>query len=188
MADSRRSVAVEASDETIEGWISRPRVSSELREHLSAANVLLVPTEEHGSNRTYFPVGTEKLLRFLQSSEQQGLSVDICASDEDYQELALYADWLVIAELVVTSVVAPLVVNSIWDYIKRHPGKKQEETLVKSKVVVQDNGRERSVSFSYEGPASEYREAMTEALRESGLAPGELDHEQLPSGERDRLE
>lgn len=163
-ASIRHTLVVRPSDETIDTWINRPYVSNELRGQLSAANVLLVPTEDEQASRVYFPAGTERFFRFLQTSEQQSLSVDICIGDKDYQELALYADWLIIADLVVKVVVAPVVVYLICDYLEQRLGRRAQ-TQVKSRLTIQETGSERStIQIDYEGPASEYRDVATEAL------------------------
>lgn len=173
-ASARRTLLVEASDETIDTWINRPYVDDELRDQLSKASVLLVPTEDEKADRMYFPAGTEAFFQFLQASERQGVSVDICIGDEGYQELALYADWLIIADLVVRSVAAPVAVTIICRYIEQRLGKRTE-TQVKSKLTIQETESERSIQLDYEGPASDYRDVMMEALKQRSGASPQLD-------------
>ena len=179
----RQTVVTQASDETFDTWLGRPYISEELRAHLSEANVLLVPNEERSqdTDRVYFPAGTEEFLESLRASGQ-GISADICISDEKYQELARYADWLVIATVVVQSFVAPLIVTLTANYIERRLGKREMNALVKSELIVQDE-EGRATLFSYEGPASEYHSTMTEALRGSSVMHEALSPEELNASE-----
>lgn len=180
----RRALRVETSDETIRTWANRPYVSNALRDQLVSADVLLVPTED--SDRVFFPSGTESFLRFLQASERKGMSVDICIGDKDYQELALYADWLILADLVVRDVAAPVIVYLICDYIEQRVGKRAQ-MQVKSKITVEDAEAGRSVQIDYEGPASEYREVATEALGRGPKALKELNNGQTDARVNDRI-
>ena len=162
------NLVVKASDESISAWIKRPYISQSLREELSKANVLIVPNEGYHkrANLLCFPAGTEELLLFLREQREEGLVVDICIEEQDYKELPLHADWLIIADIMVRHIAAPLVVILIVEYIKRQSGKRMPKTEVRAKLTVQDEGTGRSVDFSYEGPATEFRDVMMNALEQ----------------------
>lgn len=161
------SVVVKNSQESLSTWTSRPYISNTLREQLSKANVLLVPTEGYGDQPglVFFPSGTEEVFQFLRESQQGNLSVDICIEDKDYKEVARHAEILIIASLIVTTIVAPVVADLIAEYIKRRWGSREVETTVKLEITVCDEKAGRSVRISYEGPASEYRNTMGNAIQ-----------------------
>ena len=112
-------VRVCPSNESFLTWIDRPYISAETRAHLSNASALIVPREGYGerSEIVYFPNGTDNLLFFLKNAETDEFRVGICIEDRDYKELALYADVISVAMMLVTTVVAPLVVNLIADWV-----------------------------------------------------------------------
>lgn len=174
MEPDQPMLVVQDSQESIQTWTSRSYISDELREQLSKANVLVVPNEGYGdrADLVYFPGGTEELFHFLRESVQENLFVGICIEDEDYKELVLHVDLVIIAGFVVTSLVAPLAVDLIAEYIKRRVGKREAETEVRSKLTVCDEITGRSVHFSYEGPASEYRDVMVNAIQEPSEQKG----------------
>jgi hypothetical protein len=168
MAHNQSVLAIESTEESIATWASRPYITKELHQQLLKANFLIVPNEGYGdrADLVYFPVGTEQLFGFLRGSTLEGLSVDICIEDEDYKEVALHADLMIVAGFVVTSLVAPLAVELIAEYIKDRAKRRQREIEVRSKLVVNDSTTGRSVKLSYEGPATEYRDVMVKALQE----------------------
>jgi hypothetical protein len=136
------------------------------------ANVLLVPIEGFRERTDpMFHQGTEDLLQFLRESPNEDIRVDICIEDEDYRELALHLDLLVLASAVVTLVVAPIVADLIAEYIKRRLGSREPETIVRSEMFVYDERTGRSVRFSYEGPASAYRDTMANAIHGIRTSP-----------------
>ena len=175
MTSERPTLVQEISRESIESWCNRPYIGDALRDQLLRANVLLVPIEGFRERTDpMFPQGTEELLQFLRESPDEDIKVDICIEDQDYRELALHFDLLVLAGAVVTLVVAPVVADLISEYIKRHLGSREPEAIVKSELIVYDEISGRSVRLSYEGPASAYRDTMANAIhgmRRSAILP-----------------
>jgi hypothetical protein len=161
------TLVLETSQESIQSWANRPYISDALREQLLKANVLLVPTEGFRERADLvFPQGTEELFQFLRESPRENITVDICIEDKDYKELMLHADLLIIiASFMATSIVAPVVVDLIAEYIKRRLGSRETETIVRSELSVYDEKTGRSVRLSFEGPASAYHDTMTTAIQ-----------------------
>jgi len=176
-------VRVRPSNESFLTWIERPYISHETRARLSTASALIVPREGYGerSDLLYFPTNTDDLLLFLQDAETDELRVDICIEDQDYQELALYADFISIAPMVVASGVMSLLVNLISDWVNRRAGKHAEHTEVRTTLIAHNSRTGDSLAFSYEGPASLYRESMSATLREHGYLAGQPPSTQGPS-------
>lgn len=179
------TVLVEKTGETFEAWLDRPHVNSELRNNLSKANVLIVPSEDRieGVDSLYFPAGTEELLEVLRDAERPDLSVDICTSDEGYQELARYADWLIIAGMVAQHYVAPVAVALTAIYIEQRLRRREATTLVKAELTVQHEDGS-ALKLSYEGPASQYRTVMTEALEGGSVLQSATSMKRIDSPEK----
>lgn len=171
VAKSKAELTKESSQESIRTWAARSYVGNRLREQLKNADALIVPNEGLGDQEelVYFPEGTEEVLRFLQSSASDGLTVDIVIEEKDYKELSLRADWLMIAALVVKVGVAPILVGLLSEYIKKRLGNRIDNTIVKSSITVSDEETKRSVAITYEGPASTYREVMGKAVKNMSL-------------------
>ena len=172
MMSERPALVQESSLESIESWCNRPYIGDALRGQILKANVLLVPIEGFRERTDpMFPQGTEDLLQFLRESPNEDIKADICIEDEDYRELALHFDLLVLAGAVVTLVVAPIVADLISEYIKRRLGSREPETIVRSELIVYDETTGRSVRLSYEGPASAYRDTMGNAIHGMCISP-----------------
>lgn len=174
MSSDKALLIEEASTESFQTWIKRPYLGDSLREQLSKANVLVVPNEGYGerTDLVYFPSGTAELFQFIRESGKENISTEVCIEDKDYKEVALHADLVIIATFVVTSLVAPLAVDLIAEYIKQRLfGKREDETEVRAKLTVYDEKNGRSIDFSYKGPAPGYHEVMTKAISQLGNPP-----------------
>jgi len=112
----------------------------------------------------------------LRDNSEKGVNADLCIADKDYQELALHSDLIIVGGFVVTSLIAPIVVNLISDYIKKRFSSKYEKAGIKVEMaVVEQDGR--ASKLLYEGSAKDFVEIVKPAL--SSLA--EKKTEQLPS-------
>jgi hypothetical protein len=162
------SLIKENSDETIVSWSKRHFIGKELQEKLEKADALIIPSEgyhDDGDIR-HFPEGTEHLLSFLQRNNRGDANIDICIEDTDYKELAQHADLQIIAAAIANKLGAPVLVNLISEYIKQRRGRRIEDTTVKSSLTISDVNNGRSISLTYEGPASTYETIMTGAVKE----------------------
>jgi hypothetical protein len=143
----------------------------ELQAKLAKADALIVPYEGYGDKRDvrYFPEGTEHLISFLQRNKNGDQHIDICIEESDYKELAQHYDLLIIAGAIATAVCAPIFVNSVSEYIKQRLGNRTNDTTLKTSLTVSDDKVGKSVSFTYEGPASTYEKAMLGAINDAGI-------------------
>ena len=158
-------LSISPSEKSFLSSIRRKYLSDELQKQLFSANVLIIPNEGYGDREEliYFPAGTSDLYQYLAEKKEE-ITVGVCIEESGYKELSLHADWMVIAEIVVKEFVAPLIVTLLAEYIIHVRGKRFEDTNVKSKLIVVDNEDEHVVEYSYEGPASEYKDVMLKAI------------------------
>lgn len=173
-------------------WLSHQYINKELETNLKLANLLLVPQEGF---RTFegpiFPVGTSEFFRFLQVKHPPDIKVDICVQDEEYRELALNSDWLILPEIWVISFVAPIAVNLISEYLKKRLSLGNETRIVKVRLIVEEKSgdRPKTVEIFYDGPAKHFLEEMTgvlDELRQSGMKIGESPKPQKPYSSQDK--
>ena len=147
---------ISQSEENFETWISRKSLSDGLREQLRKADILAVPIEGRGNlNIPVFPERTEDLLNFLRRELPKDLVIDICIEEDDYKELALYADLVILASFVVTSIALPFLVNLVSNYIYQKISKPKSRNMKISITLVSENGE--SKNLSYEGPLDGFR-------------------------------
>src|SRR5699024_2567670 len=94
------------SHESFETWLSKDFVTDELKQLVSSASILIVPFENlrDTPNPLLFPVGTEEILRFFKEKLPKDQLIDICITDEDYQEFAFYSDYKRLGNFVVKAV------------------------------------------------------------------------------------
>lgn len=169
MSDKDYSLTKELTSETIEAWSNRSYISKELQKKLARADALIVPNEgyDDDADLRYFPEGTEDLVSFLQRNIKEDQYVDVCIEEGDYKELAQHADLLIIAGAVVTTIFAPLFVNLVTEYIKHRVGKRADDTTVKTSLTISDRRNGKSITLTYDGPASTYEKIMLGAVNES---------------------
>jgi len=154
--DKPDDVLITDSSENFDTWINRKYISEELKNNLRKAHILLVPTEGFRErNIPVFPVKSEELFTYIRNTLPSDFKVDMCIRDEDYRELALHADSVILADLVVTALVFPILVDIIGEYIKQKILKYKEKRRVKvSLTVVDEEGK--SKNLTYEGSAEDF--------------------------------
>lgn len=134
------------SNESFETWLSKDFVTNELKQLVSNASILIVPFENlrDTPNPLLFPIGTEEILRFFKEKLPEGQLIDICITDEDYQEFAFYSDYKRLGNFVVKAVAVPVFVAIlsayVYDkYIKEDNTKPQIQIIDKSTHTNIDN-------------------------------------------------
>lgn len=156
---------IKDTQESILNWIKKLYISQRLQQQLSHVNILITPTENvHGHEGPVFPLGTEELFLFLKENASDELIPEICIEDKDYVELMEHWDLFTVGSLIVTCIVAPLVVNLIYDYVKNRVGLRLFETQVKLDLTIGRDGN--STNMHYEGPAEELRETLLPAIND----------------------
>lgn len=163
--EPKLGLSIKPVDLSLRSWIDDPSLSEQTRTRLLRANMLLVPDEGHaGSGVRYFPQGTIDFFDFLTKNKPQDLVIDACVEDDDYKELSLHSDILIIAGLVVSHVVVPLAVNLVSDYISDWLKNRKNDSAVKAKLTVTFEQNRRSIEIEYYGAAEEYSKAIHDAL------------------------
>lgn len=184
------------TNETFESWLDKEYVDDNLKNFLSKASILIVPFENlrETANPYLFPIGTEDILRYFNENLSHEQLIDICISDELYQEFAFYSDYKRLGNFIVKAVVVPVFVSIISAYvydrfIKEDDSKPKieiidkstnitinnnistltdkkylEPTHVKFSVTVVDSVG-NSKNISFEGPATDIDKAF-ESLKE----------------------
>ncbi len=149
-------VVITDSSENFDTWINREYISERLKSDLKKANILLVPTEGfRDKNILVFPVRTEELFIYIKNRLPSEYKIDICIEDEEYKELALHSDLVIIGGFVVTSIIMPILANIISEYIKQKILKMGEKRGVKvSLTIVGEKGA--SKNLTYEGEAENF--------------------------------
>jgi len=147
-------VTITDTNENFETWINRKYVSDNTKNQLRDADILIVPNEGfRDSSFPVFPAHTEKIYSFLKKELPPELRVDICIEDDDYKELSLHANLIILGVFVVTAIAVPTLVNLLSEYLKRKIfGNKDEQKVKVSLTVVDDAGH--SQNFTYEGSSS----------------------------------
>lgn len=179
------SVHVSETSQGFKYWKARPYLNEEIRNNINSADFLLVPWEDYREGENVFPDGTSSFVQYLtERLASNGLTFEIAITDADYQELSLHADWMLIADLVVTLALAPLCTSIIAAYIYDALGKRRaDKATVKSKLTIELDGGRKNVDIDYDGPAATYKETVNAVLATlvSDTHPDdddEVDHEE----------
>lgn len=159
--------SIAESDQGFDYWLSRDYISTELRQNLEGASLIIVPQEGFKDyDKPVFPVGTEEFFHFLKDNEDKNIQADICVEDNEYRELALHAGILVIAGIVVTALVLPITVNLVSRYLEQRLWPNNKSNIVKHRITVIEKigDTTKAIDIKYEGPAVEYESSMRKAL------------------------
>jgi hypothetical protein len=106
------------SKETFDSWLTKDYVTEELKASLSKAAILIVPFENlRDTPKPIFPIGTEEILRYFKEMLPDEYPIDICITDEDYQEFAFYSDYKRLGHFVIKEIAIPVFVGVISTFI-----------------------------------------------------------------------
>ncbi len=156
---------VKKSEESFETWINKPFIPEKLRTQLREANALIIPQEEFRNKKVpLFPVGTEELFRYLKDNSDERIVTDICIDDPDYKELALHSDLLILGGFILSTVVLPVFVNLISEYVKNRWISSSSKPEIRIEVTVVKSGGD-SIKCNYEGPADKYKDTIMSTFR-----------------------
>jgi len=146
-------LVVTLTDESRQTWLDID-LGSGYQAEIAAANVLIVPERDFRNGIKYvFFQDTINLLNFFQTELNGKLTVEICANDEEYLELALHSATFRISKILVEVIVAPLIVDLLSTYISDELKAKPTDTVELS-IVIEDHDC-KSFEFKYKGEAKD---------------------------------
>jgi len=152
---------VSDSSENFSTWINRQYIPQDLRGTLQDVNILFVPYENFRDQKIpVFAHKTEEIFHFFQEHAPAGVNVNVCIADDDYKEIALHSDLIIIGGIIVSAVVLPVFVNLLSEYLKRKLFKSPNSKIRIVLTVVDSTSGAKQ--FEYEGPADSFGKAVSE--------------------------
>ncbi len=151
------------SERGFDYWLNQDFISPETRVILEKANILVVP--EIGfrdSDSPLFHREIGDLTEYLIDNQPEDIVTELCINDEDYKELSLCSDEIRLGEIIISSVVLPLAVNLLTEFIKYLVKKKRmnkNDANVEVKITVSD--KKRTKSFKYSGKANDFEKVSS---------------------------
>ncbi|HHD2942186.1 MULTISPECIES: hypothetical protein [Enterobacteriaceae] len=138
-----------------QNWLERVPLPPDMAESVYRSSVVFLPIESfRGVVNFSFPQGTSDLYQFLLKHRGELGQTELCITDDDYQELALYSREIRLGHLLVTQVVAPVLIglltNYIYDIVKSDPDDNVTLTL-------QVEGKCNDILIKYDGPAKDFQ-------------------------------
>lgn len=146
--------------ETRKTILKKTYIKPEILLELEKADIIILPNESfNGRELIAFPEETASLIDYIERNPEYGLIVGIPVSEEDYQELELHSNVVVLAGILVSFVLVPILNNLLsaylYDVLRRY---NQKELNAKIEITVEKNGETKKIK--YNGPISKFKEAM----------------------------
>lgn len=159
---------------SFDDWLSKPYVSSSLRQRLETSNVLIIPQEGYGDySDPLFVAGTDDLFRYMSHNASNEVVVDVCIADEDYKTLSLHSDILRLGSFLVTSTILPLFVNLLSSYIYEKMRSTKVDTWMDLEITTV-NGHDSSTTIKFKGPVDVFEREVSAKI-DSILIEGKRD-------------
>lgn len=144
---------------------------------IESADVLIVPEKDFCQGVPFvFHQDTAALFKYLRTNLEDSTSVEVCASDEEYMEIALHSATHRFSTIITTYVAAPLIVglltNYLYDNLKAKPTDNVEVAL-----VVEDHEC-KAFKFEFTGKAEDFgllADKVGELARNCKATDGESD-------------
>lgn len=166
---------------TFDTYLNKPYIDDDLRSQLQKANILIVPVEGfRDSEEPMFPDGTGELYQFLVENVPDGVAVDVAINDDNFTELALHSDLIIIGSFLVHEIITPTFVHLLSDYIKyRWSSRASSESPASDRavsvtlVVASANGDSKSIT--YNGPTEEFSEHIVPVINRLALRGNDVE-------------
>ncbi|KVO99720.1 hypothetical protein WJ83_18775 [Burkholderia ubonensis] len=154
-------VTIEPTDQVKAYWLSLG-LGKGLEQQLESAEILLVPEESQRDGVKYFfHQDTGALYQFLQEKLDGQVHVELCATDDEYVEVALHSSIHRIGAIVVTYAIAPLLVNLLSSYVYDSLHAKPND-VVEATLIVEDHEC-KAFKFEYKGEVKDFQ-ALTDKV------------------------
>lgn len=158
------SCTVEKSEQGFDYWVSRDYVPESLKGDLRKADVIFVPLEAFRDvPEELFPAQTTDFFHYVQDHLPPDLTADIAISDDDYTEIALHADEVSLASLVIQAGVLPVLTGIIANFITSKLMSRKENTILKMNIFVEGKNGD-VLKFDYSGPAKDFQEVVSSSF------------------------
>ncbi|UJA30557.1 hypothetical protein [Clostridium sporogenes] len=161
--ESNEKVKLDISDSfyTFEEILEMPYTPNEFLDSIKKSDVLLLPCTNFRDKEGYFfPEETYKFYDYLlEKGKENGLNIEICISNDEYNELELHADVINIAKIFVQWVVFPALTSMLASYLYeklKHFNRNDINTKVD--ISVERNGKAKTIH--YEGNIENFESAM----------------------------
>lgn len=131
----------------------------DILESIKQADILLVPEMNFRGIYRCFPEETVQFFEFLKAeSSKENLEVEILSTDEDYKELQLHDDWVIVATVAIQSGLLPIMTNLISNYLFKIYEERKTKINTKVKIDVYKDDKMKKIYF--EGGIDEFEKTM----------------------------
>jgi hypothetical protein len=147
------SLNVSESEKGREYWASRSWLSVETAGKIRSADVLVVPWEDFRPEcPALFPQGTTDFIAVLKAGDLG--AVEIAVDQENYAEIALHADEWRLPTLVCSTVVLPILLHVLSNYVDQWLFSRPTVSIVEEELIV-NSGSDICISIRYKGPPAD---------------------------------
>lgn len=162
--------------ETTEGrdyWLQQG-LGSKHKNEIRAADALIVPEKDFREGVPFvFHQDTMTLYQFIKTNLVDGISVEVCADNEEYLEISLHSSSIRLSKIVISYVAAPVIMGLLTNYIYDHMKAKPTDN-VEASIVIEDN-QCSAFKFDFKGEAKDFdllADKVGELARNCAVADG----------------
>ena len=135
-----------------------------LDDEISKANILLIPFENFRNGFVaLFPEVTDDFFQFLKSHESSEFVPNIVIDDDKYEKIEMHCDWLNLGSVLVQSVVFPLFISLLANYIsgRIEKNKLNKESTVEIEINVEETKSKKTKRINYKGSAKDIEKSLS---------------------------
>jgi len=133
-------------------------IPKEYENEIKNSNFLLIPNKGfRDKDIVYFPEGTRDFFQYIKEKEDYRMNIEICISDEEFNELELHSDIIRIATIIVKDFILPVAINLISSYLidkLKKENKVSEKVKLECKIIVEKD--KKSLEINYEGTVENF--------------------------------
>lgn len=149
---------IKNTEVTFKKLLKENYIPKEYENEIKNSNFLLIPNKGfRDKDIVYFPEGTRYFFQYIKEKEDDRMNIEICISDEEFNELELHSDIIRIATIIVKDFILPVAINLISSYLidkLKKENKVSEKVKLECKIIVEKD--KKSLEINYEGTVENF--------------------------------
>lgn len=147
------TVNIEDCTVTFSSIHEKPYISKDIVETINEADILILPVENFRDTGEFlFPEETDRLYHhFKKEASRNNLNVEICISDDDFQELEMHSECITIATILINIGAFDMAINIIssflYEKLKSFNINKRANLSTNVSVIVEQKGKSKIVKY-----------------------------------------
>lgn len=148
---------IESTSENKKYWINKEFISQNIKNKLKDSNLIFIPEKRYGGDIGFHEEALP-FFEYIEEKNDENITANFCIDEENYQEFILHSYVIRFGEILVESIILPIAINYLYDYLKTKFSNSSEEDKIEIKLNIEKNNQ--NIEFEYNGSINNFKEII----------------------------